>query len=299
VSYAPASLVALAAYLEARGVDVLGIVGDARHVKGYHLGADRIYSSTGERDRDYSVQTARDRAGLSNAAAAIDLGLVNGSLAGLQALSRWLAAELEDPAPDLRDVRELIYSPDGVAIRRWDAVTGRTYVGGTGTGQGDDSHRRHSHLSYYRDSAGRDQVGPFRRYLEGVVMGISAIKIKGEDWTPAASSTGASNGVLRAAPDTGASIERRIPLGATIRSIFEVRTSAATDFDWRATRLDGVTFYMLRRDWSPLVAGGDPAVDGALEDWLAGVPCAGPGDCDDEVAAAIAADRALARIVYS
>jgi hypothetical protein len=55
----------------------LGIVGDSNHARGYHLGRDRIYAASGVGDADYSVRTARDQAGLSNAAAAMDVGMFN------------------------------------------------------------------------------------------------------------------------------------------------------------------------------------------------------------------------------
>ena len=76
MSYNPASLRALGSYWVAQGGVNLGVVGNTAHVKGYHLGKDRIFDAGGPGIgwNDYSVKTARDKAGLTNGASAIDLG---------------------------------------------------------------------------------------------------------------------------------------------------------------------------------------------------------------------------------
>ncbi|SBT64209.1 hypothetical protein GA0070622_1179 [Micromonospora sediminicola] len=136
----------------------VGIVGDPAHRGGYHCGSDRVVSG------DYSVvESPRDRTGLSSYACALDIGTFTVTIGGrrhdLQTFSTWLARECAAGATDTRDIREVIYSPDGSTVRRWDRLGKRA--------SGDDSHRWHTHISYHRDAikAGRDQTALFRRYL--------------------------------------------------------------------------------------------------------------------------------------
>ena len=67
-----------------------------------------------------------------------------------------------------RDLREIIYSPDGKVVRRWDRLGKRS--------SGDDSHLWHTHFSFFRDStkADRDQTPLFRRYLTGIGLSRKA-----------------------------------------------------------------------------------------------------------------------------
>lgn len=169
MTFAPAPLVALGRFLTDHGVVNLGIVGDARHTTGYHLGRDRIYDGSGPGigDADYSVRHPRDRAGLSNAAAAIDVGVGQGSLVELQAFSRWLVGRCQAGAPGSVDVREIIYSPDGLTVQRWDGVDGYVH---TGPGNGDSSHTRHTHLDWFRDSQDRDKLALVRPYFQEADM---------------------------------------------------------------------------------------------------------------------------------
>ncbi|PZG17812.1 hypothetical protein C1I95_14780 [Micromonospora craterilacus] len=139
----------------------VGIVGDANHRGGYHCGSDRVVSN------DYSVvESPRDRDGLTLDAAALDVGMFEVSAAGkthtLQTFSTWCVAQCVANAPDTRDIREIIYSPDGRTVRRWDRLGRRS--------TGDVSHRWHTHFSFFRDSikANRDQTPLFRRYLTTV-----------------------------------------------------------------------------------------------------------------------------------
>lgn len=168
MSYAPKSIVDAAKVWVANGGVNLGIVGDTAHTKGYHLGKDRIYDGSGPGigDSDYSVKLARDKAGLTNASSALDLGRLNGSLKGLQSYSNWLVAQCRKGAPGTKDVREVIFSPDGKVVKRWDNHAKVLYNGGTGTGQGDDSHLTHTHISFYRDSESRDKTVLFAPYFD-------------------------------------------------------------------------------------------------------------------------------------
>ncbi|MEU4772975.1 hypothetical protein [Micromonospora sp. NPDC023644] len=136
----------------------VGIVGDPAHRGGYHCGSDRVVSG------DYSVvESPRDRTGLTEFASALDVGDFSVSVRGkrhtLATFSMWLVAQCKAGADDTRDIREVIYSPDGQVVRRWDRLGRRS--------SGDSSHRWHTHISYHRDAikAGRDQTALFRRYL--------------------------------------------------------------------------------------------------------------------------------------
>ncbi|NJP32409.1 hypothetical protein [Micromonospora thermarum] len=139
----------------------VGIVGDSNHRGGYHCGSDRVVAN------DYSVvESPRDSSGLTLDAAALDVGLFQvGSGGGthtLRTFSVWCVQQCVANAPDARDIREIIYSPDGRTVRRWDRLGRRT--------TGDNSHLWHTHFSFFRDSikAGRDQTPLFRRYLASI-----------------------------------------------------------------------------------------------------------------------------------
>ncbi|MDO3704773.1 hypothetical protein Q3W71_24215 [Micromonospora sp. C28SCA-DRY-2] len=149
----------------------VGIVGDSAHRGGYHCGSDRVVAG------DYSVvESPRDRNGLTLDAAALDVGQFQVSSGGrthdLRSFSVWCVGQCAANAPDTRDIREIIYSPDGRVVRRWDRLGRRS--------TGDDSHLWHTHFSFFRDAikAGRDQTPLFRRYLTTIGL------IEGDDMTP-------------------------------------------------------------------------------------------------------------------
>lgn len=132
----------------------VGIVGDSKHRGGYHCGSDRTVRG------DYSVtESTRDRAGLSAYASALDVGQFFHGGHNLRSFSLWLVVECAAGAPDTLDIREVIYSPDGKTVKRWDREGRRT--------SGDSSHLAHTHVSFYRDATkdGRDLTSVFRRYL--------------------------------------------------------------------------------------------------------------------------------------
>lgn len=149
----------LLAHLPGLASAEVGIVGDQPHAatgNSYHLGKGQLVSSS------YSiVESSRDRNGLSNAASAMDIGDFAVTVAGkrhtLQTFSVWLVAQCKAGTADTRDIREVIYSPDGSTVRRWDRLGIRS--------TGDSSHQWHTHISYFRDSESRDKTGLFRRYL--------------------------------------------------------------------------------------------------------------------------------------
>ena len=160
----PQTLRSLGAYWTSQGGVNLGVVGNAAHTSGYHLGRDRIYdgSGPGQGDADYSVKLARDKAGLTNAASAIDLGKLNGSLANLRAFSRDLVKRCMASATTRRDVGEVICAPDGTKVQRYSGVDNLIH---TGAGNGDASHITHTHISWFRDSEGRDKRPIFAPYF--------------------------------------------------------------------------------------------------------------------------------------
>ncbi|MEU1689512.1 hypothetical protein [Micromonospora sp. NPDC005707] len=139
----------------------VGIVGDPNHRGGYHCGSDRVVP------RDYSVvESTRDSSGLTLHASALDVGAFSvtsgGATHNLRTFSTWLVSQCAAGATDARDIREIIYSPDGRTVKRWDRLGKRT--------SGDDSHLFHTHVSFFRDStkANRDQTPLFRRYLTAI-----------------------------------------------------------------------------------------------------------------------------------
>lgn len=165
MTYAPPTITALARYWTQHGGTNLGVVGDTRHVtkgRSYHLGRSQLTSDA------YSRQTARDRAGLSDAASALDLGRLNGSLGGLRAFSRWLVERCQQNAPGTQDIREVIYTPDGKTVLRWDRERGLKSA--PRPGEADLSHLTHTHVSWYRDSEKRAKVGAFAPFFEKPVQ---------------------------------------------------------------------------------------------------------------------------------
>lgn len=139
----------------------VGIVGDASHRGGYHCGSDRTVSN------DYSVvESSRDRGGLTLNASALDVGgfsvTTRTGTHNLRTFSRWMVAQCAAGARDTRDIREIIYSPDGVTVKRWDRLGKRR--------TGDSSHLSHTHFSFFRDSTkgNWDQTPLFRRYLSAI-----------------------------------------------------------------------------------------------------------------------------------
>jgi hypothetical protein len=260
MTFAPDPLKALQGFIVAHGAVQLGVTGDTRHKKAgfsYHLGADDL------KPHASSARLPRDVAGLSNAASAMDIGKVGGTFQGLRAMSRWLVAECLAGAPETNDIREIIYSADGLIVSRWDGKDGAPGVVRSGPDQGDKRHLKHTHISYFRDSETRDKVALFKRFFEEGDVRITAIK--GEDWIPAVGLTGISNGVLRAMPDRSAEILERLPLETVVRTIAEL---SADGDSWRLTERAGKPVYLLRTDWTPVVQGGDPAIDAKLSEYI-------------------------------
>lgn len=140
---------------------------------GYHEGRDLLAAqdrAPGQPIFEYSVdESSRDFDGLTGAASAIDRGDWWGHINGREVSMRGLSAFLVDRmrANDLRarDLREVIYSPDGNEVKRYDRLGVRT--------TGDISHRTHGHDSFFRDSEGRRDLsdnyyGLIQEYFYGI-----------------------------------------------------------------------------------------------------------------------------------
>ena len=112
--------------------------------------------------RRVSIQNARDKAGLTKRLRRSTSEL-NGSLVNLRAFSAWLVARcLADPAAR-HDVREIIYSPEGKTVQRYSGIDNKIH---TGPGNGDLTHRTHTHISFFRDSEQRDKVFLFQPFFQ-------------------------------------------------------------------------------------------------------------------------------------
>jgi hypothetical protein len=143
-------------------------VGDAAHQRraSYHNGQDAITRYGRTAATDYSIRTVRDREPyLTNAAAALDIG----NFRRLRSLSLSLVSQARANAPGTRDMREIIYSPDGARVLRWDRERGVSSL--PRAGEADDSHLWHTHISWYRDSENRDKLAPFVRFFEPIRWG--------------------------------------------------------------------------------------------------------------------------------
>lgn len=142
----------------------VGVVGDTSHIGGgdsYHLGKNQI-KTWGHR---YSVdESSRDKRGLDDFASGVDVGYfkvttVRGTFT-LRDYSVWLVGLCKAHDPDTLDLREVIYSPDGVVVHRWDREGVRT--------SGDLSHREHTHHSEYRDADGHRMLRLAVRWLRHI-----------------------------------------------------------------------------------------------------------------------------------
>lgn len=172
MTYAPADLLAVRLYLlTSAGLsgDAVGIVGDPDHIAtgGYHVGNDDL-ARIGRLTGDYSKrESARDRPG-TDGASALDIGEFVKGPVSLRTLSLGLVAACVRGDPRAADIREVIYTPDGVTVRRFDRLGVRS--------TGDSSHLFHTHLSFFRDSEGRraqadNVLGLLRELIEGTGPG--------------------------------------------------------------------------------------------------------------------------------
>ncbi|GIF38984.1 hypothetical protein [Actinoplanes xinjiangensis] len=275
-----------------------GVVGDTRHAAGgdsYHLGRDKIRARAG-RDR-YSVdESRRDRDGLDDHASAMDIGFFRvGAPRGtfdLYDFNAWLIPLCRSGDPDTADLREVIYSPDGRTVRRWDRLNRRT--------TGDDSHLTHTHLSEHRDADGHRMIRLATRWLRhiGLIPEEDATMTKAEflamlrDKDVRAALAGAmlqTDGLIPAPPGnrgTDGSVNTHWSLASyaqwTYRHLLDARAAIVT----LATR-DEVDEVALARALAPMLAAALPgdrddltpaelqqAIVGALRELAATAPSA-------------------------
>lgn len=167
VTYAPDDLKIVQEYTKTKtgqSYASLGIV--AGQVQGgYHAGVDmlRLLGTAPEQPGgDYSyTESQRDRNGLSDAASAFDLG---GNFSRFREITMGIVNACKNGDPRTRDIREVIYTPDGTTVKRWDRLGIRS--------SGDDSHLSHTHVSFFRDSDGyRDDDNNFLGLLKELFDG--------------------------------------------------------------------------------------------------------------------------------
>jgi hypothetical protein len=166
---APESIKELASFWHQHGGRNLGIVGDTKHkLRGtsYHLGRSDLIVGA------YSTKLRRDRHPTLSASA-LDLGKLNHRIGKLRKFSNWLVGQAQDGLTP--DIREIIWSPDGHDVQRWDGHQERIIVSlrrdqnGTpqvvNEGQGDATHYRHTHISFYRDSRLSPKIAYFEPFF--------------------------------------------------------------------------------------------------------------------------------------
>jgi len=138
---------------------------NVRSDRGYHAGQDDIYGPGGAGDRDYSVRRKRDKAGLSNASAAMDISFRGpGAQAAQRRFAPWLAAEAKAGRADIMEV--IGPGPDGKAYD-WRKSNGWRPIGPRPrlpNGQA-DSHTYHDHVSLPRDTEFGDRTSMFRGFF--------------------------------------------------------------------------------------------------------------------------------------
>lgn len=153
MTYAPDDLKAIQRYChEQTGQpwESLGIIHTTPRGGGYHEGRD-LLAAAGRAPgpeypySDYSyAEASRDLRGMTDAGSAFDLG---GDFTRFREITLGIVAACQRGDPRTADVREVIYTPDGRTVRRWDRLNVRN--------TGDDSHLGHTHVSWFRDSEGR------------------------------------------------------------------------------------------------------------------------------------------------
>ena len=276
MTYAPRPCPTSAATGSARRDATSGIVGDTAHQKkgvSYHLGRSQLTTDA------YSARTARDKRGLTDAASAIDLGALGGSLAAparLQRVARGTGPR--EQARDVRHPRDHLLGPEAVGGHALGPRAGRAST--PRTGEADMSHKTHTHVSYYRDSEKRDKVAVFRPYFEQEGEPVPAVQVptprpkvisvpKGA-WLYVRQACAADPGNVQIDPGP-----RDMPVAGVVSGNLHVRR-------------------LRRRE-----PGRDDPPDVLRARARRRTPRSRPaGDCSDQVQAAIVADRRRAHISY-
>jgi hypothetical protein len=133
--------------------------GSNRNLDSYHMSVPQLRQG-GPGLRSYTLRTGRDRSvietPLEEYACGIDIALPGRYL---RAFSVAVVELCQTGEPYTRDLRDIIYSPDGKNVYRWDAERGAAsepvksvFKNGLWT-EGDMSHLWHTHCSQYRNAA--------------------------------------------------------------------------------------------------------------------------------------------------
>jgi len=225
VTFAPPTIRALAAYWVAQGGVNLGIVGDTAHQAqgtSYHLGKSQLAVGA------YSARTARDKAGLTEAASALDLGRLGGSLLALRTFSLWFAKQCQANAPGTRDVREVIFALDGTHVVGWSREAGvnSAFI----SNYGDSSHLTHTHISFYRDSEFRAKVGLFQPYFKTAPVPATEAPMPAlTTYIPGSVATIKATANIRTAPTLAAATVARVSTGEKAKVIGTVKGAIDPD----------------------------------------------------------------------
>lgn len=154
MSYAPQNLLDVREYIQSQtglSDNELGIVGDEYHDNGYHLGRDRLPPN------DYSNRLPRDKAGLTNAASASDIG----NFSRLKDLTSFILDRCRDGR--ITQIRAINGPHFSGRAYRWDSQSNwEPQIKPKG-----DSHEWHAHLEWWRDTEYQDKVWMFREFFEG------------------------------------------------------------------------------------------------------------------------------------
>jgi hypothetical protein len=150
MTYAPADLTAILSYLNSKGAPwaSLGcIAGPSDKASGgYHCGHDWLHAlnkAPEDPGSDYSyTESINDRRGLTDAASAIDFAGAD----WWRPFTLWIVDQTARGASGTSDIREIIYTPDGKTVKRYDRLGIRT--------SGDSSHLFHTHISFFRNTEG-------------------------------------------------------------------------------------------------------------------------------------------------
>lgn len=124
---------------ELPGCTFAGVLGDRRHVYGYHRGRNRLPKT------DYSVQLPLDREGPSNYSAGLDLTFTTSQMKVVTARLRKSALDPNDPR--LEPIREFYGTLDGKRVfgLMKNGLSTSWY-----SSTADNSHLWHIHLSFFR-----------------------------------------------------------------------------------------------------------------------------------------------------
>lgn len=157
MTYVPPKLAEVQDYMQVKtGLPLafLGIYPDQNHDGGYHCGWDRRRTTSSGALDDYAWdESPRDWNHKTDAARAFDCGQFD----RLAEMSVWIVQQCEAGAPDTLDIREVIYSPDGKIVLRWDRLGIRD--------TGDSSHLSHTHFSWFADAEASDKLPLFQRFF--------------------------------------------------------------------------------------------------------------------------------------